>query len=386
MPAKRSKSTKAAPGRADRFDALIAFGVVALCALMVTAMAWTRPTTTAAGIDFQQVGHLTYSAPTAAASVYGGSNVATGQPVYTNAVNDLTVTYAYRFGSSSPSKISGTEQLVATIDNGQGVVRSFAIQPPKAFSGNSFSASGTLHLTDLQSASSAFEQMASVDGAAAYVVSITPNVAVKGRLGGAALRAGFDHSVQFNYRPSSSTSVGAFSLIRTGSPSTVAPSNSSGGTSGPVTASSHGAVPRPGGSSASLFGLSVRNARIVGPAIFAGSLLALFLLGRGPIADLTTTDERRRISARHGAAIIEVDALPSAPLSTVVVSSFEGLLKVARRLVCPILHEDGERSVYAVVDGATVYRYIVDESAYSVPFPRELARHEANGNLVHHLS
>lgn len=386
MPAKRSRSTKPAPGFANRLDALIAFGAVALCALIVSALAWTRPATTAAGIDYLQVGHVSYSAPTSAASVYGGSNVTTGQPVYTNAVNDLVVTYAYRFGSSVPSKIDGTEQLVATINNGQGVVRSFALQSPQTFSGNKFSTSGTLALTDLQSASSAFEQMATVDGAAAYVVSITPNVAVHGRLGGAALRVGFDHSVQFNYRPASITRVGVLSLIPAGGPSAATSSNGSGGSSEPITASSHGAVPRPGGAPARLFGLSVRNARIVGPAIFAGSLLALFLLGRGPIGDLITADERRRISARHGAAVVEVDALPSAPLSTVVVSSFEGLLKVARRLVCPILHEDGERSVYAVVDGATLYRYVVNEGAHRPSFAAELARHEANGNRVHQLS
>ena len=54
MPVKRSKSTEPAPRFANRFDALIAFGAVALCALIVTGLAWTRPTTTAAGSTFSK--------------------------------------------------------------------------------------------------------------------------------------------------------------------------------------------------------------------------------------------------------------------------------------------------------------------------------------------
>lgn len=394
MPASHSKSPNAAPGANNRFDALLAVGAIAICALVVTALAWTRPAMAPSHIDYRQVGHLTYSAPTSATSVYGGSSVATGQPVYTNAVKDVTVTYAYSFGSSSPSKISGTEHLVATIDNGQGVVRSFVLQPAAGFAGDSFSASGTLHLSDLQGAAAAFEQMATVDGAAAYVVSITPDVALKGSLGGAAIRTGFSEPVQFDYRPASSTSVGVFSPIHSTGGPRAASSNSTGSSSAPastassdpLTATAQGVVPRPGGSPATLFGLSVRNARIAGPTILVGALLALFLLGRRPIRDLTTGDEGRRISARHGAAMVEVDALPSAPNSTVELSSFEGVLKVARRLGCPILHLGGPGSVYAVVDGVTVYRYVVDGGARSAPFVPAPTMPEANGHLVHHRS
>jgi hypothetical protein len=203
--------------------------------------------------------------------------------------------------------------------------------------------------------------MASVDGAAAYVVSIAPHVRVDGRLGGEDLRAAFDQVTQFDYRPASSTSVGILTTVRpAGRPGSTALSANG---NAPITATARGSVPRPGGSPSTLLGLSVVQARVGAPIVLAGALLVLYLLGRGVVRDLTARDERRRISARHGAALVEVDALPCAPTSTVEVASFDGLARVGRRLGCPLLHQAGKASVYAVVDGATLYRYVVKEHA-----------------------
>lgn len=399
MSADNSRSGPDGPRTTYRADALFGLGVVALCALLVSALAWTRPAASASPLGYQQVGQLTYSAQTPVASVYGGTAVATGQPVYTNAVSDLTVDYTYRLSSSSRSTISGSEQLVASIDNGQGVVRSFDLQAPAPFHADGFVTSATLHLSDLQSAASSFEQMATVDGAAAYVVSIAPNVTVDGRLAGEDLRAAFNQVAQFDFRPASSTSAGVFSPVRpAGRPGSASSGSESAAAStqtpAPMTSTAKGTVPRPGGSpNTLLFGLSVLDARVVAPIVLVGALCVLYLFGRRVVRDLTARDERRRISARHGAALVEVDVLPSAPSSTVEVATFDGLLRVGRRLGCPLLHQGGGRAtVYAVVDGTTLYRYVAkgDRPAEMPmvtfdPGPRSaMSGREANTDLVHH--
>jgi hypothetical protein len=320
----------------------------------------------------------------------------TGQPVYSNSVSDLTVAYAYGLRSAQRAAVSGTEQLVATIDNGQGVVRSFALQPPTPFRGDGFRTAGVLHLSDLQSAASAFEQMASVDGSATYVVTIAPDVTVRGHIAGQVLGASFDHPAQFNYRPATTIAAGVLSPIhsagRPGTSSGGAASVPSAAGTGPITATANGSVTAPGGRPARLFlGLSVQQARIAAPILLAGALLGVYLVGRRLLREITARDERRRISARHGGAMVDVDALPPALTSTVEVSSFEGLLKVARRLGSPLLHQSGKTSIYAVVDGATVYRYVVGrDRGVGRPLvefdPHGMSRHTANGHLVSHRS
>lgn len=369
MPGKHSTPMAPPSARPGRLDALYAAGAVALCAAAVAAMAWTRPATTALQVGYQQTGRLEYSAPTPATSLYAGATVSTGQPVYTNAVSDLTVTYDYQFASTASPDVSGTEQLVASIDNGQGITRTFALQPaPVSFRGPGFHASATLHLADIQAAAGAFEQLASVDGAASYSVSISPDVVLDGGIAGQHLRASFDQPALFSYRPSSSASTGALSPIQskpTGQGSTgtnggaTAPSPTASAVGTPITITQRGSVSRPGGQAAKLFfGLPVSRARIGAPALLVAALLVLVLLGRRVLGEATDEDETRRIAFRYGSTLVEVDALPLAPGTTVVVSSFEGLLKVARRIECPVLHHRDRLDAYAVVDGVTVYRYV----------------------------
>jgi hypothetical protein len=352
-----------------RLDAVIVCAVLGICAVIIGGLAWSRPTMTAASLSYTQSGSLSYSAPTSPTSVYGSAGVVTGDPVYGSVVSALTVSYAYRFRATSPTTIlNGAEQLVATISNGQGLTRTIALQPSVTrFIGESFTATGTLSMAALQSAAAAFAKAAVGYGSSTYAVAITPSVSVLGHLGPAPLNASFDSPVSFSY------SDGA--LL----PGTSGGASGAGGQAS-FASSSTGSVSVPAGQPATLLlGLSVSNARIASLVVLLASLLLGGLAGWPLLREATSEEERTRIAARYGSSIIEAEAVAAhAGVVVVELGSFEGMLQVARRLECPILHWGDAGDVYAVVDSGTLYRYRTDPALGVQP----VRRSGENGTLL----
>ena len=138
MPTEQRARTSKRSTRAGRLEVAVVCGVLAACAALCAGVAWSRPLTTPSVIAYTQSGHLSYAAPASATSIYGTAGVTTGQPVYANAVQKLNVTYSYDIESSAVVELAGTAQLVATIDNGQGIVRRIPLQPTTAVKGTRF--------------------------------------------------------------------------------------------------------------------------------------------------------------------------------------------------------------------------------------------------------
>lgn len=90
--------------------ALLACAVLVVCSASIAVLAWTRPITVSSGLAYTQSGRLSYSAPVNPSSVYGAKTLTTGQPIYTRFVNSIRILYSYRFLSSSPALLAGTEQ------------------------------------------------------------------------------------------------------------------------------------------------------------------------------------------------------------------------------------------------------------------------------------
>jgi hypothetical protein len=137
MPTEHSqrKARRSNQPRTVRVDIVYACGARASVAGVVAGFAWARPTTTASVLHYTQAGSLSYSAPVPPDSVYGSEGLRTGQPVYTSVVSKLRVGFSYQLQTGAPTALSGSEQLVATIDNGQGITRNFTLQPLTRFSG-----------------------------------------------------------------------------------------------------------------------------------------------------------------------------------------------------------------------------------------------------------
>ena len=342
MPAEPERHSKGKP--ASKLDLVLASSVVALCALVVAALAWSRPARIAQVLHYTQSASLSYTAALAAGSPYGSPVLHTGQPIYTTSVSSVALTYSYRLSAPVPASLAGTEQLVARIDNGQGLVRSIALQPqPVFFRGSTFVATARLDLASLQAIANAYSSLGGVTSGGSYQVTISPQVHLQGHLGAAALSTSFDKGAAFSFD-------GSALVPGTGGSQASASS---------LRSSSQGVATVPGGRSAPfLFGLGVGATRILSLAVLAVAAGMAGLFGLPMMREANSPDERRRILARHGSSLVETDSIPGAPeVAVVELSSFEGLLEVSRRLECPVLYSRSEGDVFAVVDNTTLYRY-----------------------------
>ncbi len=96
------------------------------------------------------------------------------------------------------------------------------------------------------------------------------------------------------------------------------------------------------------------------------------------LGEFVSSEERVRIAARYRSALVEIDMLGLPTGATLVqVSSFDGVLQMAKRLECPVLRESGEVERYVVVDNGTVYEYPV-----TTPSPDGPARVAGEGTML----
>lgn len=363
-------------GGQGRADLLVTCGVVAVLAGVVAGYAWNRPTSSSDVLRYVQSGRLSYRARVPATSVYGATGLTTGEPVYTKLVTNLQLDFAYQFEASTPSTLSGREKLVATIDNGQGIKRSFVVQRSRQFQGDHFDAAGTLSLSSLKAAADAFARAAgSLYGGVGYTVMIAPVVELQGRVGPAALDTTFAPQFAFSYTGSALVPSGSSGTTAAGG---VTPAGEGGAT--PFTATSPGSLTLPNARPAYLLlsGLQVSDARIGALAALMAALLGALVAGRRLLREATSDDEAARVAIRYGSTLVEVDSLPDNPSVVAVdVASFASLMQVARRLECPVLHKGGPVHTYAVVDSGTLYRYRTGRHDISLP--------STNGNGSAHL-
>jgi hypothetical protein len=362
---------RSTPTRPRRPEVVVAAGILAMCAGVVAGFAWSRPTMATSVLAYTQSGRLSYSAPTSATSVYGHAGLVTGDPIYADAVHRVTVSYAYDLSAAEPTAVSGSEQLVATMTNGEGLTRTIPLQQKSAFTGGHFNAIGILNLDALQSAANAFQVASGTIGSESFVVSISPEVSVHGRVGDEQLATTFGQPVSFTY----TSGVGGTSanlIPGTASQGVAGESSAAGSAVAPSTfaASTRGFIDVPHGSAATLpLGLGVAKARLISLVVLAVALLAAVIFGRRLVGDATSKDERVRIATRYGTSLVDVEELPGPPgIVLVELSSFDGLREVARRLECPVLHQVAsgpelhESDVYAVVDSGTLYRYATERA------------------------
>lgn len=340
----------------------LAWGALAVLAATTAVLAWSRPTSTPEVARYSQAGALSYGALVPAGSVYGSNGLRTGQPIYTSAVKALDMSFTYRFRSAVPASVSGTAQLVVAMDNGQGVTRQLLSTPVTTFRGDEVDLRAVLDMSAVKSLAMVFDQ---ADGTLGedYMLTVSPSVNVHGQIAGSALSTRFDPEIKFAY--ASATLV----------PSSAAPSPASAG--GAASGAGMTGDQASSGLASTTSGSVVLSATRPTTFLFhdltaaearAGSLVLLALAlafgvaaGRPLLHDATSGHEPLRIGTRYGSMLVEVESLPHAPGTLVVdLASFAGLVQVARRLECPLLHLPGACDTYAAIDSGALYRYRVE--------------------------
>lgn len=340
------------PGPA-RLNTVLVCALLAACSASLAAVVWTRSKSATSDVVYRQAGRLSYSAVTAPTSVYGRAGLTTGEPVYLKVVNVLRFAYTYRITGVPPGRLHGTEQLVAQVGNGQGIVRDLPLQPVAHFDGGGFSTAATLSLAALQAIAGSF---ASVDSgsSSSYTVLIVPNVTIGGRVGPARFKTDFVSPTKFTFS-SSMLAPGAQSATPAAG-NLAAPSLRSGE---PIATSSTGHFRRPSTRPALLVpGITVADARVASLIALVAALCVGISVGL-PLLKSTSAQDRVTLAARRGSTFADIDAPPASPMLTVVeLSTLHGLIRVGHQLECPMLRfhsESGDQ--YVVVDNGTMYHF-----------------------------
>ncbi len=140
-----------APQQTDTQGAMTLLVTVALVALTLGGLAWTRPTTrqVPTDISYAHTGRFEYSAP-APAGLYDGGRVQSGEPVFLQLAKEVDFRFEYHLSGQSVEGTSGTQRLVARVGDDSGWRRTFELAPSKSFSGTSSAVSGRLDLQRVQ--------------------------------------------------------------------------------------------------------------------------------------------------------------------------------------------------------------------------------------------
>ena len=335
-------------GRPLSLEVVLVAAVLGIVGLLMGGFALAQPPqrTVARPVTYSVTGAFAYTAPVDPHSLYGASRLTTGEPVFLSLVHQLTVSFAFHVASRLPLVVSGSAQLVARLQAGQDLNRTFALQPPTVYRGARGIVRGTISLPQV---SAVVQQLVAVTGGIQQqpTLQIVPRITVHGTLGGRPLRTSVAPALGFalNGNVLQPTAPGA-----------------AGGLSGlhPYSVTQSGAIARfvevPTTLSFRGLSLSRREAELISLGLLALAVILLAIGGRRMLGQLNHRDERVRIAARHGDRLVAVLSAPSGRL--VEMASFDGLVDLSKRFDCPILQMDEATGcAYLILDDGIVYRY-----------------------------
>lgn len=317
--------------------------------LMVIGASRSETATATATVKVRHDATFGYSATVPADSVYGTTSVHTGEPVFTQFVSMLTVTFTDQI--SAP--LRGTASLDATLsDASTGWSRSIPVVAPTAVGGAKITITGPFDLGALKALSADYlNQIQS--SSASFRVTLAARVALSGQEDGIQVTSVFEPHVTMKF---DSVSLSA----------PVAPNSSPSAASADkpadpfaVSLSQDARGPRPVDASFSLLGVTsmpVAGIRLAGLLVVIAGLMAA---AAGLIVRFLSEGEDEVSDIRRRFRDILVPSLthPSTP-TTVQVATIEDLAMLARRFESAIVHaEAGSRHTFSVYDGAVTYRF-----------------------------
>lgn len=339
------------PARQRSRTLLSSAALVLAAGMLLTLIGASRSeqTTRMTTVKVRHNGAFGYSATVPADSVYGTTSVSTGEPVFTQFVKTLDLSFTDRV--SAP--LHGTASLDATLsDISTGWSRSIPVVSPTAVSGMSIAITGPLDLDAVKALSADFLKQTQ-SRSASFRITLSARVALSGQQEGIPVSTVFEPRVTMKFD--------AVSL------SPPAPPNSSPSVANAdrpvdpfaVTRSEDARGPRPADGSLSMLGMAsipVAGIRFAGVlALIAGLVLVTVGLIVHFVSD--GEDEVTEIRRRFSDILVPSLTHPSTP-TTVQVATIEDLARLARRFESAIVHaESGSRHTFSVYDGAVTYRY-----------------------------
>jgi signal peptidase I len=160
-----------------------AIGIVLLLPFLVLALlAFTRAPSTrhAVQVPYTQSATLSYSASMAPNPAYPDGVARTGEPLFTQLVNDVNLRFDYRFATKAKHTLAGKGSFMLLVTASDGWHRTLALGSPTYFRGDHATIKDTLSLSGLLALTRSLEAATRVDGA--YAFAVMPSVVTTGRV------------------------------------------------------------------------------------------------------------------------------------------------------------------------------------------------------------
>jgi signal peptidase I len=357
--------------------AILAIGAVVLLPfLALTLLAFSRAPTTrrAAKIPYTQSGTMSYSAGTEPDAVYPEGVARTGEPLFTQLVNDVNLRFHYKFATTAKHSLAGTGSFQLLLSASDGWHRTLQVGSPTHFKGDRATIASTLDLGSLLALARSVEATTHVDSG--YMFAVVPTITINGNVETVPVHATFAPAIQFLVNSDEISLQGAesrSSLL----------GGSTSRTAGQLTPSASGAATgeqsQPRGLALGPWHLSVSAARTLALSavgiILAAMLAALALIR--PILALMASrrrDEATSILARYRGLIVSVARMSPLPgVAVIDVADMDALARIAEHYERSILHEttaDGD--AFWVADESGQFRYTIgapELAVHDVPAP-----------------
>jgi signal peptidase I len=339
-----------------------ALGLVAFASLVLGIVAFSRPATRIVNdeITYDQLGIFAYSA-SAPQGVYDSNAVKSGDPVFPKLTCSVDVAFQYALIAPGAENVSGSHQMTATISEPlSGWQRVVELQEVATFNGNNVGTSTRLDLCEMERLTQAMEQITEFHPGS-YILTVSPNVSVKGSVSGRVLDATFNPALTFKY-----DRVHFYLLEDEEETADVLNRTERGILGGERTEANTMRL-----LGAELAIPALRLFSVLGAAIALGGMAFLGLR----LQSLLKNDPIRFIGARFESQMIEVrDAGSIHSRVAVDVSSIDDLGKLAERFNTMILHAQTDNvHVYFVQGDGTLYRFVINPQETGSAVPMEEA-------------
>ncbi|WP_129628340.1 signal peptidase I [Candidatus Oscillochloris fontis] len=321
-----NRTQRGTPPNSDlRQWAMTLLALLAVAGLALAGFAFTRPTSKAGveNLNYQHQARFRYSAD-APAGLYDSSAAYSGDPIFRQLSQRLSVDFEYQFSSDQAVMVGGRYGMAVVLSSQNGWRRTIILVEDQAIQSTSLSIHSEIELRRLNEIIAQFEAQTGLKNQQ-FTLAFIPRIELEGAVGGMSVQESFAPPLRFHVDQLQIQMI----------------SNEDG--SDPLTPQQQGVLNRPHSEAASmkLLGITmdVAQARQIGliMAVVAGGLVALLAL---PLLHTARQDEVARIALRYGPLLIEVTGLPSLPANQVVqIGSFEDLAKLAERHGALIMHD-----------------------------------------------
>jgi signal peptidase I len=350
--------------------AILTSGIlVSLPFLLLALLAFSRAPSTrhAVQIPYKQSGTLSYSADTTPNPVYPEGVARTGEPLFTQLVNDVKLRFDYKFATQAKHSLAGKGSLRLLLSANDGWHRTLQLGSSTHFKGDHATVTSTLDLGWLLALVRSIEATTHVTSG--YTFAVVPTVVTSGNVEGVPVHATFAPTIQFSADSDEISLQGAESASR------LLASGGASSAAGPLAPSASGAATgeqsQPRNLSLGPWRMSVSTARAVALSaigvIFAAVLVLLALIRQLLALVAPRRDEAASILARYRGLIIPVAHItPLRGVPVIDVADMDALARIAEHYDRSILHETtGAGDTFWVADESGQFRYTLGSPATS---------------------